>query len=325
MPFLAPPLPPPDPPALVRAAAAPCDAATRARVLAPAAPGAESVTLACSLRLGPEDRVTKRIVLEGAAASGVTLDCAGATLGQAEPPPAPDAFAIAIRSRPLPGGGFERPSDIIVRDCRILGHVRIWGMGVNGQGAAVRESSHGRGHTERAQGAAPTEIMILGTTITALGHIPLYLGPGVTRVTLQGSRLDGRSRSTALYLDAESAENRIADNAIATETGRELVAVDGSARNRITGNRFDLRGQGGVRLYRNCGEGGTVRHQTPSDNVVTGNVFRGRGLFGSAPVVVNSRGGWRLYCGEDRGYPFGSSADDGDNGTGNVVEPNRVE
>jgi hypothetical protein len=279
------------------------------------------------VRLAPGDRVLKRIVLEGRAASGVTLDCAGAAIGSPGEPARLDAVTVAIRSRPpsRPGESWERPSGITIRDCAVFGHVRIWGMGVNGQAPALRESSHSLGHTERAQAAAPTDITISGTTITASGPIPLYLGPGVTRVTLTGSRLAGRTVATALYLDAESAENRIEDNDVAAETGREAIAVDGSARNRIIGNRFTLSGQGGVRLYRNCGEGGTVRHQTPSDNVITGNVFRGVGLFGADAIVVNSRNGWRLYCGEDAGYPFGSSLDNADGGTGNVVAPNRVE
>ncbi|WP_162596233.1 right-handed parallel beta-helix repeat-containing protein [Methylobacterium sp. 17Sr1-1] len=320
--------PPPDPPALVRhAAAAPCEAATRARLLAPPMPGDDEVRLTCSVRLAPGDRVRKRIVIEGAAASGLTLDCAGASLGRPGEDAHLGAYTIAIRSRPpsRPGEGWDRPSDIRIRDCQVFGHVRIWGMAENGQGPLLRESSHSLGHTARAQAASPTDVTITDTTIVAAGPIPLYLGPGVTRVTLRGSRLAGRSVSTALYLDAESAENRIEDNDVETETARELVAVDGSARNRITGNRFTLRGQGGLRLYRNCGEGGTVRHQTPSDNVITGNTFRTSGFFQAAPIVVNSRNGWRLTCGEDAGYPFGSSLDNADNGTGNVVAPNTVE
>ncbi|OAS23001.1 right-handed parallel beta-helix repeat-containing protein [Methylobacterium platani] len=319
---------PPDPPALVRrVAAAPCDAAFRARLLAPPGADGDEISLTCSLRLAPDDRVRKRLVIEGAAASGVTLDCAGASLGVPGEPARLGAYTIAIRSRPpaRPGEGWDRPSDVHIRDCTVYGHVRIWGMAENGQGPILRDSSHSLGHTERAQRAAPTGVTITGTTIVAAGPIPLYLGPGVTRVTLRDSRLTGRSVSTALYLDAESAENRIEDNDLETETGRELVAVDGSARNHITGNRFTLRGQGGVRLYRNCGEGGTVRHQTPSDNVVTGNLFRTGGFFQAAPIVVNSRNGWRLTCGEDAGYPFGSSLDNRDNGTGNVVAPNAVE
>ncbi|WP_187277266.1 right-handed parallel beta-helix repeat-containing protein [Methylobacterium sp. WL103] len=255
------------------------------------------------------------------------IDCAGATIGRAEPAPTLADFAVEIRSRAPagPGGTWSRPSGVMLRNCRILGHVRVWGMGLNGQGAAVKASSHSLGHTERAQAAAPTEVTIRDSTITALGHIPLYLAPGVTRFTLQGSTLDGRSGADAIYLDAESADNVIADNTIAVALGREAIAVDGSARNRITGNRIATQGQGGVRLYRNCGEGGTVRHQTPSDNVVTGNTFTGDGLFASAAIVVNSRGGWRLYCSQDSGYPFGSSLDNADGGTGNVVAPNTVE
>ncbi|KMO43559.1 hypothetical protein VQ03_07970 [Methylobacterium tarhaniae] len=324
---------PPDPPALVRMVAAdPCEAGIRARLLAPPrTAGEEEVRLTCSLRLSPGDRVLRRIVIEGAAASGLTLDCAGATLGRPGEPAHLGAYTIAIRSRPpsrpgeTPGETWDRPSGIRIRDCTVYGHVRIWGMGENGQGPILRDSSHSLGHTARAQAAAPTDVTITGTTIVAAGPIPLYLGPGVTKVTLRGSRLAGRSVSTALYLDAESAENRIADNDFETETAREAVAVDGSARNRITGNRFTLRGQGALRLYRNCGEGGTVRHQTPSDNVITGNLFRTSGFFQAAPIVVNSRNGWRLTCGEDAGYPFGSSIDNADHGTGNVVAPNTVE
>ena len=111
------------------------------------------------------------------------------------------------------------------------------------------------------------------------------------------------------------------DSGVQLKKTARNVLIEG---NRITGNRFALHGEGGVRLYRNCGEGGTVRHQTPSDNVVTGNTFRGAGFF-AAPIVVNSRNGWDIHCGADSGYPFGSSLDNRDNGTGNVVEPNRTE
>ncbi|MFE1602426.1 right-handed parallel beta-helix repeat-containing protein [Methylobacterium sp. ID0610] len=319
---------PPDPPALVhRVAAAPCDAATRARLLAPPGPGEDSIALTCSLRLSRGDHVLKRIVLEGSAASGVTLACDGAAIGRPGEPARLDAFTIAIRSRPpaRPNEPWDRPAEIRISDCAVFGHIRIWGMGVNGQALPVRDSSRSLGHTERAQAAAPTGVTITGTTITAAGPIPLYLGPGVTRVTLRDSAITGRSVATAIYLDAESAENRIENTDFTAETGREAIAVDGSARNRITGNRFALGGQGGVRLYRNCGEGGTVRHQTPSDNVITGNRFRGSGLFQAEPIVVNSRNGWRLSCGDDAGYPFGSSIDNSDGGTGNVVAPNTVE
>ena len=172
------------------------------------------------------------------------------------------------------------------------------------------------------QGAAPSHIELDRVTIVGTGSIPLYVGPGVTRLSLTNSTLTGLSDATALYLDAESADNRIENNAIAVGTRREAVAIDGSARNRITGNRFDLKGRPGVFLYRNCGERGVIRHQTPSDNQITDNVFSGAARLRPQLVVVGAREGRRSYCGEDRGYPFGSSADDGDRATNNVVARN---
>ena len=148
---------------------------------------------------------------------------------------------------------------------------------------------------------------------------------GSARSTCRQSRVIGRSSSVAVYLDAESARNTLAGNTFEIETGREVIAVDGSARNRILDNRFRIGWRGGIYLYRNCGEGGTVRHQTPSFNTVTGNRFS-YGLPLHLPAIsVGAREGWWLYCGEDDGFPFGSSADNGDNATDNVVENNVVE
>ena len=101
--------------------------------------------------------------------------------------------------------------------------------------------------------------------------------------------------------------------------------MDGSAENVISGNTFRVAWQGGIHLYRNCGEGGTIRHQTPSRNVITGNRFIYDVPLHLPAIDVGSREGRRLYCGEDDGYPFGSSLDDGDGATDNVVDGNVVE
>jgi parallel beta-helix repeat protein len=314
-------------PQVALAAAPPCDARTRAAVLERALGPDDSVTLTCSLRLGPEDVVTKRIVLEGRAASGVQIDCGGGRIGRPEAEPPFPRFTVEVRSRP-PGGAapdWERPSDVAIRNCTIAGPVRIWGMAINGQGEVLKLSSRALGHTERAQAAAPTGIAIERSTLQSGGAIPLYVGPGVTGVALRDSRILGRSVSVGVYLDAESAGNTITGNTFEIEAGREVIAVDGSARNRITDNTFRINWRGGIYLYRNCGEGGTIRHQTPSFNTITGNRFT-YGLPLHLPAIsVGSREGWRLYCGEDAGYPFGSSADNGDHATDNVVENNVVE
>ena len=262
----------------------------------------------------------ERIVLSGTAASGTVIDCAGGWYNEGRP------TELVIRSEET-AAGWERPEGIEIRNCRIRGAIRVMGLGRNGEAEAVRASSHREGHTRRAQEAAPMRIRIAHVEIEAVHRIPLYLGPGVTDVTFAHSRITGWSVSTAIYLDCESAGNVIADNTLAMQAAREVIAVDGSADNRIEGNRFENIAYGAIFLYRNCGEGGTVRHQTPHGNLIRGNTFATRTLVLLHPAIhLGSRNGRRTYCGDDAGHPFGSSVDDRDfaddnSVTGNVFDP----
>jgi len=266
--------------------------------------------------------VTRRVLIEGAEASGAGIDCGGGVIGRPGVARTSRAPTLAIWSRRA-GDAFSRPTDIVLRNCTVHGSVRIWGMGAGRSMADLRESSRTAGHTRAAQAAAPTRIALTGITFAADGSIPLYVGPGVTQTKVIGGRFIGRSDSVAVYLDAESRQAEITGVRFDVRTAREIIAVDGSAANTIMANRFALNGQGGVFLYRNCGEDGVIRHQTPSDNVVSDNTFSGASWLRPRLVVVGSREGGRRYCADDRGYPFGSSLDDGDHATGNVVYRNR--
>ena len=169
--------------------------------------------------------------------------------------------------------------------------------------------------------------MLEDLEIEADHRIPLYLGPGVTGVTIRNCTFTGWSASTTVYLDAESGGNRIENCTFDVRAGREVMALDGSATNTIVGNRFLRAGYGGIYLYRNCGEGGTVRHQTPQRNVIENNFFDLKDLRpGSYGIWLGSRQGRRSYCEDDAGYPFGSSVDNrdfADHNTllGNVFRP----
>lgn len=197
-------------------------------------------------------------------------------------------------------------------------------MGRNGEASEVRKSSRREGHTRRAQAAAPTRITIRNVEIEAAGRIPIYLAPGVTEVTVENCKITGWSSSVAIYLDAESGRNEIRDNVFDVKISREVIAVDGSAENRIEGNQFDSTALGGIYLYRNCGEGGTVRHQTPYGNHIAGNHFDTGSLgWGSYGIWLGSRNGRRLYCDADDGFPLGSSIDNRDFANENVVTGNR--
>ena len=278
--------------------------------------------LTCRAILPRSQRIVRPILIEGAIASGAGLDCQGGAVGRPGVATTTRQPTLAIWSRRLDVQHWSRPTDIRIENCTVHGAVRVWGMGADGGYDDLRASSRTAGHTATTQGSAPSHIALDQVTIVGTGSIPLYVGPGVTRLSLTNSTLSGRSDATAVYLDAESADNRIENNTIAVATRREALAVDGSARNRITGNRFTLSGRGGVFLYRNCGERGVIRHQTPSDNQITDNIFSGAARLRPQLVVVGAREGRRSYCSADRGYPWGSSADDGDRATGNVVARN---
>ena len=281
------------------------------------------IVLTCRATLAAGQSVTRRVVFEGAASSGAGIACNGARIGRAGIPSSVRAPTVLIQSVPTPSG-WSRPTDVTLSDCVIHGNIRVRGMGAGGDVDLLRASSRMPGHTTAAQKAAPTRIRLTDLTLIGTGSIPLYVGPGVTDMTFEDSRVSGRSVSTAVYLDAESAGNTIRNVSFQIRTGREQIAVDGSARNRIEDNTFALGGRGGVFLYRNCGEDGVIRHQTPSDNVITGNTFTGvRWLWPNA-VVVGSREGRRRYCAADTGWSLGSSADDGDHADRNRVTDNVI-
>ena len=210
--------------------------------------------------------------------------------------------------------------DITIKRCKINGSIRTIGLGHNGEAPSVKASSVKAGHTERAQAAAPKGTVLYAVTITGHGRIPLYLGPGTTRLTMYDSTIKGRSDSVALYLDAESGFNIIRNNTFdINSASREIIAVDGSANNQLLTNAIKQAPNGGIYLYRNCGEGGTVRHQAPQHNLIAGNTINNTGGYG---IWLGSRDGGRLYCSDDAGFPFGSSQDDGDFADNNTVRDN---
>ena len=271
-----------------------------------------------AVRLVPPT-IFERIDLSGSAASGTVLDAGGGWFNDGKP------TEISVRSR-RNGSVWDRPTDIVIRNGRLRGAIRIMGMGRNGQGPAVRASSRHAGHTAAVQAAAPARIVISNVWIEAAGRIPIYLAPGVTHTLVENCVITGRSRSVALYLDAESARNTIRANTFAASTGREVIAVDGSADNVIASNRFERLPLGGIYLYRNSGEGGTVRHQTPHGNVIEGHRFDTRGLGWRANVIwLGPRNGRSVYREADAGYPFGSSLDNRDFADTNTVAGNLFE
>lgn len=326
----------------------PCRQATLEEVLEPALdsrgrvrPGvADSVEIDCDLTLRPGQVVTKRLVMKGPAASGVTIDCNRATLRgehwltHFEHP----RHTIDVRSVEDPAGVWRGAENVTVKDCRIHGSVRV--HGITTSIAELRRMSWASDHTRTLQAAGSKNIVFENLEIEAYGTNPFYVEDGVTGVTLRGSRLGGRSNGVAIYLDAESAENVIKDNDIGVLNSREQIAIDGSARNLIVGNRISELHTGGIYLYRNCGEHGIIRHQGAQDNVIVDNVFHYRDLLGFDRVfdfgdllhrpavwIASRQNHLPGYCDDEDDFPgapeIGSNLDHLDHAFRNVVAYNR--
>ena len=318
-----------------------CSAKKMKEILAPANQQKVSVLLDCSPVLDRQSKITKRLLLKGQQASGITIDCNGGLINGGSGTPNHNKDMILIQSIQGKAGRWFTPSNIIVRNCEIRGSIRIFGMDTNGEGKTVRASSRMPGHTKRARDAAPSHIWLDNIFLIGQGRIPLYISPGTTHVTLTNSTLGGKTDSTAIYMDAESAFNLVLNNRIETQTSvRELIALDGSSHNKFIGNQFSSLSHGGIYVYRNCGEGGTIRHATPSYNQILNNSFYydkfpGFNLnlemladmklsFETPAIWIASRNGGKSYCDADKGYDLGSSKDDRDFARNNVIAYNQI-
>jgi hypothetical protein len=222
-------------------------------------------------------------------------------------------------------GKWLYPKNIVFKNWKINGALRILGVGPSSDTTLVKESSRKLGHTQRMREAAPRKIFLQNLQITTDEKIPLVFAPGVHLTTLENSVITGKSRSVAIYLDAESGENTIRNNIFNMEASREVIAVDGSADNTISGNVFQLMKKGAVHVYRNSGERGVVRHQEPRRNQIKDNFFVLAGMQAGRAVFLGSRNGTNPnYRHDDAQFDFGSGASNRDFARENTVTGNKA-
>lgn len=252
--------------------------------------------------------------------SNTTIDCNGKEFNKGKP--------TEIRIISSSGNQVQ---NVTIKNCKLNGSIRTVGMGLTGEAEELRKSSLSLGHTERAQAAAPKFVFIENVEINGIGRPHLYVGPGTTYLKVKNSKFFGSTSLGAIYLDAESGYNEISNNIFNVEgtfrlsqfSTRETISVDGSADNVISDNVFRNVTGGGIYVYRNCGEGGTIRHQIPRNNLIAGNEFELKQLmFNDHAIILSSRNGNRDYCDADKGYDFGSSKSNLDFADFNVVEEN---
>lgn len=326
-----------------------CRSGKTMEVLAPAKQSAKTVKIDCNLRLKGNHVVTKRMIFEGDSASGVTVNCNQATLNGGKGTINYKKDMIEVRSQKF-GARWVRPQNVTITNCNIIGSVRIWGMGKNGEQQDIKESSRRERqkssahlHVQRVRDNAPKNIVLDNVTITGMGRNPLYFAPGVTYSKLINSEMKGKSNKVGIYFDAESAYNTLENNYIHVDTKKDgwgrlpgvrsrgwpLIAIDGSTGNKIINNKFSNLNNGGIYLYRNCGEGGTIRHTTPSRNSIINNTFVYKKYKGRNPAVyIGSRDyGFKErhpgHCDKDDGRPYGSSVSEKDYARHNIVMQNQ--
>ncbi len=315
----------------------PCRVEKMEEIYAPAIKNVvETVVIDCSCTFSPDSVITKRLVFNE---SNVICDCNGATLNGGEGTVRYEGTIIEVRSKTNEEPCYwSRPENITIKNCNIIGPVVIYGMGSNGQSESIRESSRrertNSKHIQRVRNNAPKNIVFDDVTITGVGKNPLYFSPGVTYSKIINSEIKGKSNAVGIYLDTESAYNTIKNNYIHVETPREgffegeksrpQIAIDGSSRNKIINNKFAELYNGGIYLYRNCGEGGTIRHTPPEHNIFINNVFIYEDYGGRKPAIyLGSRNGNRNYCDKDEGWAFGSSISNKDFARYNVIMQNQ--
>jgi hypothetical protein len=313
-----------------------------------------SVLVDCSGTLPAGARITRALRFVGNAADGVVFDCNHAEVKSDEVPGNQMLRIESVLHQDANGDLIElpdhtykvdRPENVTIKNCAVTGQVRIWGIGQHGQARYVRESSHeGEVHVTRVRLAAPTGIVLDNVDIVATGDAALYLGPGVTHVTLQNSLISGKTHGpdAAVYLDTESRSNTLRNNRFQVDTvdftdkegrlhrAREIVAIDGSSYNLIVDNYFSGLDHGGIYLFRNCGEVGTVRFTGPARNQILNNYFHYVSYTGMKPAIYIGARDYdgeetaADYCAADSGFDFGSGASNLDFARYNVVMQNQI-
>lgn len=327
-----------------------CSPARLAEILEPVSANSLNVHLDCSLTLPSASTVvTKTLILQGADASNIDIDCKGGKLSNVQKATfAKDDlrnFALFIVPKKIAesadGGVYTRPQGIRVKNCTIEG--RTMAQSPSG---LVESSKLDAQHTARIQRKAVTNLTFENVKFVARGDVALYLGNGSTNVSVLRSRFTGSSGDApGVYLDAEGEhhlfEGNIFEGRISAK--RETVAIDGSANNVFRNNVF-YGTYNVLNFYRNCGEGGVVHVLSPVGNVIENNQFVAEAapdltsdagsIAGNTPAlqmlaIFGSRNGrTRLgnygYCGDDKGVGWGTSVDDRDHADNNKFINNKI-
>jgi parallel beta-helix repeat protein len=268
-------------------------------------PSGDSVLVGC-------DRADERVVLTSSAhldpactytagvditASGVTLDCQGATIRSAAGAGGRGILVATPIDTPLSG--------VTVRNCHVEGFLNSLRVTRDGFRTLPAGAEYENG---------TSDIVVERSTFRGSRGVGIFVDGYVEGVTIRDNRVF-ETGSSGIYLETGSRRSLVEDNVIVDNgfrengpggqpfsfggvalwfwgIGREGISVDGSYENTIVGNAFEGNSAGGIFLYKNCGEypdrPAYFERRYPSEhNLIEGNVFVG----GTHGIWVGSRMG----------------------------------
>jgi hypothetical protein len=244
----------------------------------------QAITITVTSHLDPSCTYTGGITITG---SEVTFDCRGAHIDDAA---GNGSRGVAVSS-PIDQPGVH---DVTVRNCLITGFVNT----IRVTRPGFRQLPLG---DEYADGTS--NIVIENNHLYASRGSGVFVDAYVTDVTLRDLEIAGAG-SVGIYLEAGSKDNLVEGNDIQRNgykdvygegavfdlgggrtvryhsTGREGIAIDGSRDNVVRDNTLGLNANGGILVYKNCGEFATTepgqwwtRPYGADGNVIEGNRF----------------------------------------------------
>ncbi len=242
----------------------------------------EVIVLSESSHLDPSCTWTRGVRI---VASDVTFDCQGALIASTG-----GGQGLLITTAVDVG-----LSNIKVRNCTVEGFLNS--LRITREG--FRDLAAGEEYED-----GTSNIVIENSTFLGSRGTGVFVDGYVTGVTLRNLRIDGAG-SAGIYLEAGSKDNVVEDCEVLNNgfiengpngqqfeiagmpfwfwgPGRAGLAIDGSRSNRILNNYFSDNANGGILLYKNCGEFVNQRPERwfhrrygADDNLIEGNTFDG--------------------------------------------------
>lgn len=215
--------------------------------------------------------------------SGTTLDCQGATIRGTLSTPGAGILVSAPVGTDL--------ADVAIRNCRVEGFTNS--LRVTRPG--FRSLPPGGEYLDEL-----TDIVVEHNTFTGSRGVGVFVDGYVSGVSIRHNLIDGAG-SSGVYLETGSRGSLVTANTIVNNgyisngpggelvdfaglklwvwgVGREGLSIDGSYDNTVSDNTFARNSNGGVFLYKNCGEYPSrpsyfERRFHADHNVITGNRF----------------------------------------------------